>query len=440
MRLFPVKVLLLLAGQSRRFWPLREKSLFPVCGKTLLEHQVARLHAAGLTDILLVGGEHNLAPIRALYPTMPTCQQERLELGMRGALLSALPQCGDEPVMVVSGNDVIAPDGYANLLRASEEKNVAGALLAQRVSRYFPGGYLTLEGKRITGIVEKPGEGNEPSDLVNIVAHVHKNPAALLQALQHADESRDDGYEQALQELFHACEYRAAPYDGVWQAVKYPWHLLAALPVFLNEMSAQNIHATATVHPTAVITGNVVLAKGVKVMPHATVVGPCYIGENSIVANNTLVRGSSVGADCVIGFASEVKSSILHSHVWTHMGYIGDSIIGQNVSFGGGSTTGNLRLDESEISSVVQGEKIATGLTKFGTVIGDHCRFGIQTSINPGIKVGSGTFVSSGSLIESDIPDSSFARMHEGSLRISANRTTPPDPALRQQYRSRVAG
>ena len=37
---------------------------------------------------------------------------------------------------------------------------------------YFPGGYLTLEGGRVTSVVEKPGAGNEPSDLVNLVAHV----------------------------------------------------------------------------------------------------------------------------------------------------------------------------------------------------------------------------------------------------------------------------
>jgi len=434
-----VKVLLLLAGQSKRFWPLREKSLFPICGGTLLEHQIARLRSAGLTDILLVGGAHNLAPIQALYPTIPACEQERLELGMRGALLSALPQCGDEPVMVVSGNDVISPNGYVSLLRVAEGKGVSGALLARRVERYFPGGYLTLKGERITGIIEKPGEGKEPSDLVNIVAHVHKSPAALLEALQRLDESRDDGYEQALQKLFDVHEYRASPYEGDWQAVKYPWHLLSLLPMFLEEITAQTVHPTASVHPTAVITGNVALAEGVKVLPHATIVGPCYVGKNSIIANNALVRGSSVGEECVVGFSSEIKASILHSHVWTHMGYIGDSIIGHNVSFGGGSTTGNLRLDEEEISSVVGGEKIATGLTKFGTAIGDHCRFGIHTSINPGIKIGGGTFVSSGSLLEEDIPDGSFARMHEGALHISKNRVQPPDSASREQYRSKVA-
>jgi bifunctional UDP-N-acetylglucosamine pyrophosphorylase/glucosamine-1-phosphate N-acetyltransferase len=137
----------------------------------------------------------------------------------------------------------------------------------------------------------------------------------------------------------------------------------------------------------------------------------------------------------VIGFATEVKSSVLAHHVWTHMSYIGDSIIGTNVSFGGGSLTGNFRLDEQEISSMVEGEKILTGLIKFGTVVGDGCRIGIRSAINPGIKIGTGTFVSSGCLINQDIPDQSYTSMKAGELQIRPNRVLPPSTAEREQYR-----
>ena len=76
--------------------------------------------------------------------------------------------------------------------------------------------------------------------------------------------------------------------------------------------------------------------------------GPAHIGENSIIANNSLVRGSMVGRDCVVGFTTEVTRSYLNKEVWMHSNYIGDSIIDSNVSFGAGSVTGNLRFDEAE--------------------------------------------------------------------------------------------
>lgn len=433
-----MKVLLLLAGQSKRFWPLQEKSLFPVCGKTLLEIQVSNLQAAGIKEIILVGGHHNLEQAKVLCPDLHIIEQEDLSLGMRGALLSALPSTGKEAVMVVGGNDVVEPEAYKTLMEAAVKKGTDGALLAKRVTTYFPGGYLKLNGERIETIVEKPGAGKEPSDLVTIVAHVHNNPEELLTELQKTRPSRDDGYEQALATLFQSKTYRAVPYEGPWLPVKYPWHLLALLQHELKKIQKPAIHPTAVVHPTAVIDGNVILEEGVRVFAHATIVGPCFIGKRSIVANNALVRGSSVGQDSVVGYSTEIKASILGNHVWTHMTYIGDSVIGQNVSFGGGTLTGNLRLDEQEIASAVGEEKIPTGLTKFGCIIGDDCRLGIRLTLNPGIKIGRGTFVSSGVLVDRDIPEQRYVSMKGGEMVVRENRTAAPGIEERETYRKMI--
>lgn len=431
-----MKTLLLLAGRSTRFWPLEDKTLFPICGKTLLEHQIKRLRAGGCTDITIIGGAHNKAEIQQIAD-VHFVEQQNLDLGMRGALLDALPSCGHETVCVVSGNDVIDPAGYEAVTAAA--KNVdGGALLAQEVSSYFPGGYLTVEGSRVTGIVEKPGEGNEPSNLVNIVAHVHNNAATLLDALQNVDEATDDGYEQAVQKLLGTSTYNAVPYSGTWQAVKYPWHMLQLLDVLLSNYNEQVIDATADIHPTAVLDGPVVIAEGVKVMPHATVRGPCYIGKNTIVANNALVRNSSVGNNCVVGYNTEVKGSVLHSHVWTHMSYLGDSIIGKNVSFGGGCITGNLRLDEGTINSVVKSEMIDSQRTKLGCVIANNVRLGIQVGINPGIKIGTNTFISGGTYIAEDVPANSFVYTKAGEVIRKENRENVQQPAARQQYKNEV--
>ncbi len=372
-----------------------------------------------------------------LYPNAVLVEQENLAQGMRGALLSALPAIGAEDILVVGANDVIDPTAYRSTVAAGKQKGRNGALLGQTVAQYFPGGYLSVDGDRITGIVEKPGAGNEPSNLVNIVCHYHADGAVLLEALRAIDDANDDGYgyEKALDGLFGTASYAAVPYDGAWQAVKYPWHLLSLLPILLQDIQKPHIHKSASIHPTAVVEGPVVIEEGVKVFPHATIVGPCCIGKGSVIANNALVRQSSIGDHCVVGYNTEVKGSVLHSHVWTHMSYIGDSIIGRNVSFGGGSMTGNLRLDEGTIVSVVDGEKVDSGLQKFGAVIGDDCRLGVRTTMNPGVKIGSGTFVSSGALVEEDIADKQFARMKAGVLQCSDNRGTTPNPEDRVNFR-----
>lgn len=433
-----MKTLLLLAGQSTRFWPLTEKPLFPIAGKVLLQHIVDRLKEAGCDDIVFIGSKNNLDEARRIFPESVMVEQEKLEQGMRGALLSALPAIGTEAVLIVGANDVINPEAYQMTVDAG--KHADGAILAQKVERYFPGGYLSVEGDRVTGIVEKPGEGNEPSDLVNIVCHYHANGATLLKALQDIDEATDDGYgyEKALASLFVSHTYKAVPYDSTWQAVKYPWHLLHLLPILLEALDGQSVHSSASIHSSVVMEGPVLICEGVRIMPNACIVGPVFIGKNTIIGNNALVRGSSIGEHCVVGYNTEVKNSLLCDHVWTHSTYLGDSVIGENVSFGAGSVTGNLRLDEGEIHSEHRADKLPTGLSKMGTIIGRNSRIGIHVGINPGVKIGQGTFISSGTLVDRDVPDRSFVKMKNGVLDVRENTAEAPHPEARMQYRSHL--
>lgn len=428
----PVKALLLLAGKSTRFWPLTEKTLFPVAGKTILEHQIDRLKRCGMHEIILVTGAHNTDETRALFPDAEIIEQEDASLGTRGALLSALPACGNESVLIVCGNDLVEDAAITTVLTAAQTAD--GAILGKRMHTYFPGGYLSTESGRAVSIVEKPGAGNTPSDLVNIEVHMHRDASALLRELERIDNERDDGYEQALQELFRQKHYAVVEYEGVWRAVKFPWHMLDALPFLLQDVQPQ-IHETAQVHETAVIEGAVVLGPGVKVFPHATVKGPCVIGAHTIIGNNTLVWHSSIGEHCVIGFGTEVKASVLHSHVWTHSTYIGDSVVGRNVSFGAGCVTGNLRLDEGEVLSHHKGERLGTGRTKLGSIIGNDVRIGIHASLNPGIKIGSQTLIGGHILLETDIEEGSFVRMKNGIVTVTRNTARVPTPEERETYR-----
>lgn len=431
--------ILIFAGRSKRFWPLEEKSFFPVAGTTLIEEQVKRLKTGGIKNILLVAGKHNRAEAEAVFPDLKIVEQEDLDLGMRGALLSSLPHAGSGPVMVVSANDLIDPAAYADLLKRAKALKSGGLLLARKVKTYFPGGYLTVERRRVTGIVEKPEPGSEPSDLVNIVAHVHASGTELLEALRKVKPTRDDGYEVALDILLKRHPYEAVPYEGLWQPVKYPWHLLSVLEALLPKSGKPLIHRSAKIHTSAVIEGPVIIGPNVKVFAHASVMGPCVIGEGSIVANNALVRGSSVGRNCVIGYNTEVARSVLGDDVWTHSSYLGDSVLGSNISLGAGTTTGNLRLDEGEISSVVGGGPVGTGRTKLGVILGAGCRTGIHTCFAPGVKVGSESFVSSMTMVGKDIADRSFVKMKGGhEIDIRNNTAKAASPASRSVFRSKL--
>jgi bifunctional UDP-N-acetylglucosamine pyrophosphorylase/glucosamine-1-phosphate N-acetyltransferase len=181
-------------------------------------------------------------------------------------------------------------------------------------------------------------------------------------------------------------------------------------------------HSSAQISKQASIRGdNIYIGKNVKIMEHATIVGPAYLGDNTVVANNALVRNSFIGSNCVVGYGTEVARSYLHSAVWTHSNYIGDSVIDTNVSFGAGSITGNLRLDDQTIKMLVGQEPTPTQENKLGCVIGRGARLGINVSLMPGIKVGPNAFVGAGVVVQNDIPANSFVVIKQ-SIKIDKNK------------------
>ena len=112
---------------------------------------------------------------------------------------------------------------------------------------------------------------------------------------------------------------------------------------------------------------------------------------------------SHIGADCVIGYSTEVKSSYIGDGCWIHSSYIGDSIIGKGCSFGAGTVLANFRFDEQNISVIVGGEAINTGRDKLGAIIGDNCKTGVNASVMPGIKIGPNSIVGSHVCLTKDL-------------------------------------
>jgi len=426
-----MRAVILASGRSQRLQPVPDKILLEFCGQTLLEQQVQQLVNQGIDELVMIYGDHNSESIQQIADKLTLkpklVAQADLELGMAGAVQSLAHQYKDnKPFLLVSSNDLIADTGLAALKSAIDANVSTSYLLAKEVSEYFPGGYLKIDAdKKINTIIEKPGENNEPSNLVNLVYHYHHNPKALFAKVDASvknGSANDDLYEQALDALFQTENYYAIGSSGPWFTIKYPWHIYPMAKHIFSRYEPK-IDPDAQIAATAVIEGPVIICKGVKVLHNAMIKGPAYIGPNTIIANNSLVRDSFIGANCVIGFNSEIARSYIQNDVWTHTNYVGDSVIGNNVSFGAGSVTGNLRLDEEVISMNVQGEKIDTKLIKLGTVTGNNIRIGVGTCLMPGITIGSDCMIGSNLTIDQDIPNNSFVK-GENTLAIKENTKT----------------
>ena len=394
-----MKVLFLCGGNGKRMLPLTEdKFLLKFVGTTLLEHQVHLAMDAGLNKFVMVCNRQSLPRVKAISESIPTASIEigvqEKPLGIANALESVAPLLNEE-LLIINPNDIFDETAYSMMLESRRRDNAISQILGYRVKNYFPGGYLvTNKEGYLTDIVEKPGAGNEPSDMVNVLVHGHSDPQELLRYIAHVKTDRDDVYERALDAMCKDGKLiKVVPYTDTWHAIKYPWNILDSVRYFLDR-SERFISPSAQISSHAVIEGKVIIGGNARVLENAVIRGPVYIGPRTVIGNSTLIRSySHIGVDCVVGFATEIKGSCVGHGSWFHMNYIGDSVVGEHCNFGAGTITANLRFDEQPISVIVNESKLNTGMDKLGAIIGDNCRTGINVSIMPGVKIGPNSII-----------------------------------------------
>ena len=408
-------LIILAGGASSRMWPIREKSLLRFGTEPLLISQLQSYRKLGFKRAVIVANPQNKAEISAF--TASIAQQMELDIivqenpiGMGDALLQveeAIKDAPESPIYVNQVHDVVDLKLHQDMLKAHGQDSEATYLAGVEMSEYFPGGYLVVgEDRQITGIVEKPGPENRPSNLVNIVAHIHSNAAALFEKIRAeyaSTEESDDHYERAMDKLMAQQTYRVVPYKGFWGALKYPWHVLDIMEYYLNKIDGQVVSDDAYIAPNATLVGNVYIGAGARIFPGAAVVGPAYIGAGTIVGNNALVRNSMVLNNCEVGFTTEIARSYVADNCSMHACRVLDSVFAERVNFSAGCTTANLRIDRGDVPSMIKGNKMSSGRDKFGAVIGRDAFLAVDVMTMPGVKVGEKAQVGPGTHVHNDV-------------------------------------
>lgn len=399
-----MKVVFLAGGVGKRMFPIvKEKCLLSFLGKELILHQVDLAQEAGITDFVIVSNPENITDIEAVVKDKVQYVVQEKPLGMADALLSARELISGEDILVVNPNDLFELSAYTKMIKACKG-DADACILGYKVNEYFPGGYLLIEKGEIKGIVEKPGPGNEPSNLVNLVVHYHKDADTLLHYLKTTESGQDDVYEKALTCMIKdGSVMEPVMYDGFWTAIKYPWHIFNAVKYFIDAADAYTADS-ADISEKATIKGKVIIEDDVRVFEYATINGPAYLGPGCIIGNNSLVRDyAHIGERTVVGFSTEVKNCYIGADCWFHTNYMGDSIILDGCSFGSGTVTANFRFDEKEVKVKVDSEVVETGMDKFGCIMGENCKTGINASIMPGMKIGPHSIVGSHVMVQENL-------------------------------------
>ncbi|MBP3330176.1 MAG: hypothetical protein J6L89_05000 [Clostridia bacterium] len=135
------------------------------------------------------------------------------------------------------------------------------------------------------------------------------------------------------------------------------------------------IESDVIIHPSTIIMGGNKISKGAEIGPFVRIRPGCIIGENARVGNFVELKNAIVGADTKI----------------SHLSYVGDSFVGENVNIGCGCATVNF-----------------DGTNKHRTVIEDGAFIGCGVNLVAPVKVGKDAFVAAGSTVTEDVPENAL--------------------------------
>ena len=185
----------------------------------------------------------------------------------------------------------------------------------------------------------------------------------------------------------------------------YPWEVLPKIEAFILKLGK-----TLSEDEYDCIDGNIWIAKSATIAPTASITGPCIIGKNTEVRQCAFIRGKAlVGEGCVVGNSTELKNVVLFNNVQVpHYNYVGDAVLGYKSHMGAGSICSNVKSDKKLVVVKDGEEKIETGLKKFGAMLADHVEVGCGSVLNPGTVIGRNTNIYPLSPVRGCIPANSI--------------------------------
>jgi bifunctional UDP-N-acetylglucosamine pyrophosphorylase/glucosamine-1-phosphate N-acetyltransferase len=169
----------------------------------------------------------------------------------------------------------------------------------------------------------------------------------------------------------------------------------------------------ATIEPATLLRGRSQIGAGAVVGPNTTLIDS-KLGERVTAPHSYLVEcevldGCAIGPFAHIrpqtvlaenakaGAFVEIKNSRVGEGAKVpHLSYVGDAEIGRGSNLGAGSITANY-----------------DGFRKHRTVIGEHCRIGVDTMFVAPVSIGDEAYTGAGAVIRKDVPPGALAVMQD---------------------------
>lgn len=324
---------LITAGRSsglRPFTYARNKHLLPLANKPIIEHAIAHVKTAGISEIGVVVHEKDEEIEKALGDgskfgvSLVYIPQIGGPRGIAHAVSCAQKFLGDSPFLLYLGDNIIK-ENLQDLRNFFEANSLDCLLTLCKVSRPERFGVPIFAQGKIIGVEERPLRPQSPYAVAG--AYFYSNNAH--HAIANITPSiRGDLEISDVHTYLARNNYKVAYREvgGWWKDRGNPLDLLSGNRLALENITYENM---GFVEPTVRIEGTVSIGEGSRVGGHTLLRGPIVIGEYCLIKDSYIGPYTSVGNKSEI-HGGNIENSVLFEEVSIVTGTpITDSVIGR---------------------------------------------------------------------------------------------------------------
>jgi len=427
-----LKALILAAGNSTRMKSKLSKVMHPILGKPLINYAVDACKSVGCEDIIIVAGD-NMAALKEIVPEASFAHQKE-RLGTGHAVMSAVDFIDDDDTIFITFGDVplIQGETIKQIIDAHNSAKSAATIVSCVFENPFGYGRVIRENGAFLKIVEQR-DANETEQAVNEIntGMACYNGKALKEALKELknDNSQSEYYltdvASILKDKGFGVEIFVGddPFD--FYGVNDRAQLAEAAGIAKLRINKKHMITGVSIWDPAntYIGPDVSIEAGTCILPNTIIEGVCKIGADCEIGPSTTIKSSIIGDNCKI-IKSALDSAEVHNNVSigpfaylrpkavlmdnvkigdfvevknavigkgskaSHLAYIGDAEVGENVNFGCGAITVNYN-----------------GKTKDKTIIKDNAFIGSNSNLVAPVTVEKGGYVGAGSTVTKDVPE-----------------------------------
>ena len=421
-----ITTVILAAGRSTRFISNKSKLTQELAGLPIISHAYNAAKKISGKNIIVVCNKENYQELKFFLDNCKLIIQ-KTQKGTADAIETAKPHIKTDNFIVLFGDVPLITDKSLKKLIESFKKNNSGSMIAFKSSNPKGYGRVILKNNKVEKVVEEINTttSEKQIDLCNsgimlIKKSVFYNNVKLIKY----NKKKKERYLTDIFEIYFkknipfsfsiSSEDEMSGINNLFDFNKVDNILQNKLVnKFLNQgvlikkpetcyfSYDTKIAKKVTIEPNVIIRSNVSIKSGTTIKSFSDLDGVA-IDENCSIGPHARIRSNSkINKNCKIGNYVEIKNSTIGNKTSiSHLSYVGDSKVGNEVNIGAGCITCNF-----------------DGVKKNKTFIGKKAFIGSNTSLIAPVKIGNNVKIGAGSVINKDIPTNKLA-IRRSKLRI----------------------